>query len=89
MQTIFVNPLFQFRGNEFTAIGWNNMNESESTTGPILLGKLIKNKKLLFNYLLNLFAGTSKGLIFETEISPEGDKFFAPSLEQYWRQVSN
>ncbi|ENN82501.1 hypothetical protein YQE_01126, partial [Dendroctonus ponderosae] len=58
----------KFRTNEFTAIGWNNMNESDSTTGPILLG-------------------TSKGLIFETEISLEGDKFFAPSLEQYWRQV--
>ncbi|XP_019754048.2 vacuolar protein sorting-associated protein 18 homolog isoform X1 [Dendroctonus ponderosae] len=60
----------KFRGNEFTAIGWNNMNESDSTTGPILLG-------------------TSKGLIFETEISLEGDKFFAPSLEQYWRQLPN
>lgn len=38
-----------------------------------------------------LFVGTSKGLIFETEIVLEGDKFFtssfSSSLEQYWRQV--
>lgn len=33
--------------------------------------------------------GTSKGLIFETEIVLEGDKFFTSSLEQYWRQVRN
>uniref|UniRef100_A0A6P7GKW2 Vacuolar protein sorting-associated protein 18 homolog n=1 Tax=Diabrotica virgifera virgifera TaxID=50390 RepID=A0A6P7GKW2_DIAVI len=64
----------KFRGNDFTAVAWNPLNESESTTGPILLG-------------------TSKGLIFETEIALEGDKFFASSfsssLEQYWRQLPN
>nr|CAI5818148.1 unnamed protein product [Callosobruchus analis] len=64
----------KFRGNEFTEVAWNNMNESESTTGPILLG-------------------TTKGLIFETEIVLEGDKFFtssfSSSLEQYWRQLPN
>ncbi|XP_063904510.1 vacuolar protein sorting-associated protein 18 homolog isoform X2 [Zophobas morio] len=62
----------KFRGHEFTEVAWNTVNESESTTGPILLG-------------------TSKGLIFETEIVLEGDKFFtsgfSSSLEQYWRQV--
>ncbi|XP_023014330.1 vacuolar protein sorting-associated protein 18 dor isoform X2 [Leptinotarsa decemlineata] len=38
-----------------------------------------------------ILLGTSKGLIFETEIVLEGDKFFtssfSSSLEQYWRQV--
>ncbi|EFA08901.1 Vacuolar protein sorting-associated protein 18 homolog-like Protein [Tribolium castaneum] len=62
----------KFRGHEFTDVAWNHLNESESTTGPILLG-------------------TSKGLIFETEIVLEGDKFFtsgfSSSFEQYWRQV--
>ncbi|CAG9821457.1 unnamed protein product [Phaedon cochleariae] len=62
----------KFRGIEFTEVAWNNLNESENTTGPILLG-------------------TSKGLIFETEIVLEGEKFFTSSfssgLEQYWRQV--
>ncbi|XP_050295734.1 vacuolar protein sorting-associated protein 18 homolog isoform X2 [Anthonomus grandis grandis] len=58
----------KFRGNEFTAVAWCNMNESANTTGPILLG-------------------TSKGLIYETEIAQDEEKFFSPSLEQYWRQV--
>lgn len=35
----------------------------------------------------DLLVGTSKGLIFETEIVLEGDKFFSSSLEQYWKQV--
>lgn len=35
----------------------------------------------------SILLGTSKGLIFETEISQEGDKFFQSSLEQYWKQV--
>ncbi|XP_023247214.1 vacuolar protein sorting-associated protein 18 homolog [Copidosoma floridanum] len=34
-----------------------------------------------------ILLGTSKGLIFETEIGIEGDKIFTTSLEQYWRQV--
>ncbi|GJQ72360.1 dor [Trypoxylus dichotomus] len=38
-----------------------------------------------------ILLGTSKGLIFETEIALEGEKFFtsgfSSSLEQYWRQV--
>lgn len=67
-----LKPCTKFRGHEFTEVGWNMANTSESTTGPILLG-------------------TSKGLIFETEIISEGDKFFtsnfSSSLEQYWRQV--
>ncbi|XP_018319047.1 vacuolar protein sorting-associated protein 18 homolog isoform X2 [Agrilus planipennis] len=62
----------KFKGHEITEVAWNNLNESESTTGPILLG-------------------TSKGLIFETEIALDGDKFltsgFSSSIEQYWRQV--
>lgn len=59
----------KFRGHEITEVGWNYANESEQTTGPILLG-------------------TSKGLIFETEIGPEEKFFQSSSLEQYWRQVS-
>ncbi|TGZ50267.1 Vacuolar protein sorting-associated protein 18-like protein [Temnothorax longispinosus] len=34
-----------------------------------------------------ILLGTSKGLIFETEIGLENDKLFNTSLEQYWRQV--
>jgi hypothetical protein len=59
----------KFRGHEVTAVGWNFSNDSEVTTGPILLG-------------------TSKGLIFETEIAQDGDRIFQSSLEQYWRQVN-
>ncbi|KAF5280506.1 hypothetical protein FQA39_LY18028 [Lamprigera yunnana] len=63
-----LRPTTKFRGHEFTEIGWNHSNESDITTGPILLG-------------------TSKGLIFETEILLEGDKFFTTGLEINWRQV--
>ncbi|KAL1509544.1 hypothetical protein ABEB36_004259 [Hypothenemus hampei] len=63
-----LKPSNKFRGHEFTSVAWSHVNESDISTGPILLG-------------------TSKGLIFETEISFEGDKFLAPSLEQYWRQI--
>lgn len=35
----------------------------------------------------SILLGTSKGLIFETEIGLETDKIFNTSLEQYWRQV--
>lgn len=59
----------KFRGHEITEVGWNHLNESDLTTGPILLG-------------------TSKGLIFETEIGQE-DKFFQSNIEQYLRQVSS
>lgn len=58
----------KFRGHEITAVGWNFLNTSETTSGRILLG-------------------TSKGLIFETEIALDGDKIFNTSLEQYCRQV--
>ncbi|XP_076620663.1 vacuolar protein sorting-associated protein 18 dor [Colletes latitarsis] len=34
-----------------------------------------------------ILLGTSKGLIFETEIGLDGDKIFNTCLEQYWRQV--
>nr|CAD7410985.1 unnamed protein product [Timema cristinae] len=34
-----------------------------------------------------ILLGTSKGLIFETEILPEGDRIFQSGLEQYWKQV--
>ncbi|XP_046628252.1 vacuolar protein sorting-associated protein 18 homolog isoform X1 [Neodiprion virginianus] len=36
-----------------------------------------------------ILLGTSKGLIFETEIALDGDKIFNTSLEQYWRQLPN
>lgn len=35
-----------------------------------------------------ILLGTSKGLIFETEIALDGDRIFQSSLEQYWRQVN-
>lgn len=58
----------KFKNHEVTAVGWNFSNDSDSTTGPILLG-------------------TSKGLIFETEIAFDGDRMFQSGLEQYWKQV--
>ncbi|XP_067005382.2 vacuolar protein sorting-associated protein 18 homolog isoform X2 [Anabrus simplex] len=58
----------KLKGHEITAVGWNFANDSDATTGPILLG-------------------TSKGLIFESEIMLEGDRMFQSGLEQYWRQV--
>ncbi|XP_044574836.1 vacuolar protein sorting-associated protein 18 homolog isoform X2 [Cotesia glomerata] len=36
-----------------------------------------------------ILLGTSKGLIFETEIGLDGDKIFNTSLEQYWKQLPN
>lgn len=56
------------KGHEVTAVGWNFSNDSEASTGPILLG-------------------TSRGLIFETELALEGERVFQTGLEQYWRQV--
>lgn len=56
------------RSHEITAVGWNFANDSDNTTGSILLG-------------------TSKGLIFETEICMDGEKIFNSGIEQYWRQV--
>ncbi|XP_026470217.1 vacuolar protein sorting-associated protein 18 homolog [Ctenocephalides felis] len=35
----------------------------------------------------HILLGTSKGLIFETEMGLDGDKIFHSSLEQYWRQI--
>nr|XP_022917177.1 vacuolar protein sorting-associated protein 18 homolog isoform X1 [Onthophagus taurus] len=64
----------KFRGYKVTAVAWNPYNESEMSTGPILLG-------------------TSMGLIFETELVLEGEKFFtsgfSSGIEQYWRQLPN
>lgn len=34
-----LRPTTKFRGHDFTEVGWNHSNESESSTGPILLGK--------------------------------------------------
>ncbi|KAK0168771.1 hypothetical protein PV327_002541 [Microctonus hyperodae] len=34
-----------------------------------------------------ILLGSSRGLIFETEIGLDGDKIFNTSLEQYWKQV--
>lgn len=36
-----------------------------------------------------ILLGTSKGLILETEIGPEGDKIFQSGIEQYWKQVKH
>jgi hypothetical protein len=76
LSNVFVNltsyvSFFQpskYKGHEVTAVGWNFGNDSDVTTGPILLG-------------------TSKGLIFETQIAQDGEGIFQSSLEQYWRQV--
>ena len=35
-----------------------------------------------------ILLGTSKGLIFETELRLDGDKLFQTSLEHYWKQVN-
>jgi hypothetical protein len=56
------------RGNLVTAVGWSHVNESESTTGPILMG-------------------TTRGLIFETDLDSGDDRMFSTSLEQYWKQI--
>ncbi|XP_017785036.1 PREDICTED: vacuolar protein sorting-associated protein 18 homolog isoform X2 [Nicrophorus vespilloides] len=59
----------KFRTHTFTSVAWNYNNQSEISTGTILLG-------------------TTKGLIIETEIVMEGEKYFITSgLEQYWKQL--
>lgn len=50
---------------------------------------LLDNFCFKHDLIKRLLLGTSKGLIFETEIVLEGDKFFTTSLEQYFRQVCN
>lgn len=55
----------KFRDHEITAVAFNHTNESETSTGSILIG-------------------TSKGLIFETEMGMEGEKMF----QSCWKQVS-
>lgn len=55
----------KFRDHEITAVAFNHLNKSESSTGSILIG-------------------TSKGLIFETELGMEGEKMF----QSCWKQVS-
>lgn len=56
----------KFRDHEITAVAFNHMNKSETSTGSILIG-------------------TSKGLIFETELGMEGEKMF----QSCWKQVSS
>lgn len=34
-----------------------------------------------------ILLGTSKGLIYETDITSESDSIFQGSLEEYWKQV--
>ena len=46
----------KIRGHLITAVGWNQFNNSLTSTGPILMG-------------------TTRGLIFETEISTESTMF--------------
>lgn len=55
----------KFRDHEITAVAFNHTNQSETTTGSILIG-------------------TSKGLIFETELGIEGEKM----IQSHWKQVS-
>lgn len=54
----------KFRDHEITAVAFNHNNQSEISTGSILIG-------------------TSKGLIFETELGIEGEKMF----QSHWKQV--
>lgn len=56
----------KFRDHEITAVAFNHTNQSETSTGSILIG-------------------TSKGLIFETELGIEGEKMF----QSNWKQVSD
>lgn len=56
----------KFRDHEITAVAFNYNNQSETSTGSILIG-------------------TSKGLIFETELGIEGEKMF----QSNWKQVSD
>lgn len=56
----------KFRDHEITAVAFNYTNQSETSTGSILIG-------------------TTKGLIFETELGIEGEKMFQTN----WKQVSN
>lgn len=48
-------------------------------------------KLFIVEFYSCIILGTSKGLIFETEIMSDGDKFFTSGfsgIEQYWKQVS-
>lgn len=58
----------KIRGNLITAVGWCQSNESESITGPILMG-------------------STRGLIFETDLDSGEERLFTTSLEQYWKQI--
>lgn len=40
-----LKPSTRFRGYEVTEVGWNHFNDSDATTGPILLGT---SKGLIF-----------------------------------------
>lgn len=37
----------KFKGNELTEVAWNVLNESENTTGPILLGKFLAHERFV------------------------------------------
>lgn len=56
----------RFRDHEITTVAFNYTNQSETSTGSILIG-------------------TSKGLIFETELGIEGEKMFHSN----WKQVGD
>lgn len=56
----------KFRDHEITAVAFNYINQSETSTGSILIG-------------------TSKGLIFETELGIDGEKM----IHSHWKQVCN
>lgn len=43
-----LKPSTRFRGHEITEIAWNILNESEATTGSILLGIIITIKYVWF-----------------------------------------
>lgn len=45
----------KFKGNELTEVAWNILNDSESTTGPILLGKFMEVWKSILIYLSELY----------------------------------
>jgi len=58
----------KIRGHLITAVGWNQFNNSLTSTGPILMG-------------------TTRGLIFETEISTESTMFSTGGIEKQWKQL--
>jgi len=70
-----MNTLIKSKGHVISAVGWNHLNES----------------KLKQNTTSTILIGTTKGLIFETELVCKDDNKWAllnqVTVEQYWKQL--